>query len=63
MTLKDNVLFGKKCVDAKYQQVLDACAMTPDLKILPGGDQTEIGEKVLVLKCYILSYVLFVWSR
>ena len=29
----------------KYQQVLDACALVPDLKMLPGGDQTEIGEK------------------
>ena len=29
----------------RYQQVLDGCALLPDLKMLPGGDQTEIGEK------------------
>lgn len=28
-----------------YQKVVEACALLPDLKILPGGDQTEIGEK------------------
>ena len=28
-----------------YQQVISACALTPDLEILSGGDQTEIGEK------------------
>lgn len=30
---------------AYYHKVLEACALVPDLKILPGGDQTEIGEK------------------
>ena len=44
--LKDNVLFGKNSDDVKYQRTIDACALGPDLEILPGGDQTEIGEKV-----------------
>jgi hypothetical protein len=29
-----------------YPRVLDACALLPDLEILAGGDETEIGEKV-----------------
>ena len=29
----------------RYQQVLEGCALIPDLQMLPGGDQTEIGEK------------------
>ena len=45
-TLKNNILFNKKLNDRAYQRVLDACALNPDLKILPGGDMTEIGEKV-----------------
>ena len=28
-----------------YDNVIDACALKSDLKILPGGDSTEIGEK------------------
>ena len=28
-----------------YSRVIDACALTPDLEMLPAGDQTEIGEK------------------
>ena len=28
-----------------WQQVLEACAMLPDLAMLPAGDATEIGEK------------------
>ena len=46
MTLRDNILFGKPYHEKKYRKVLDACALLPDLKILTGGDMTEIGEKV-----------------
>ncbi len=28
-----------------YEKVIEACALKPDLEILTGGDQTEIGEK------------------
>ena len=28
----------------RYEQVLKACALLPDLELLPAGDQTEIGE-------------------
>ncbi|XP_071419361.1 ATP-binding cassette sub-family C member 2 isoform X2 [Pithys albifrons albifrons] len=44
-TLKDNILFGSDLDEARYQQVLKACALLPDLELLPAGDQTEIGEK------------------
>ncbi|XP_027033322.1 ATP-binding cassette sub-family C member 3 isoform X2 [Tachysurus fulvidraco] len=44
-TLRDNILFGRPYIEDKYRRVMDACALTPDLDILPGGDQTEIGEK------------------
>ncbi|XP_050979759.1 ATP-binding cassette sub-family C member 3 isoform X2 [Labeo rohita] len=44
-TLRDNILFGRPYVEQKYRSVLEACALTPDLEVLPGGDQTEIGEK------------------
>uniref|UniRef100_A0A3B1IQA1 ATP binding cassette subfamily C member 3 n=1 Tax=Astyanax mexicanus TaxID=7994 RepID=A0A3B1IQA1_ASTMX len=44
-TLRDNILFGRPYVEQKYRCVLEACALTPDLEVLPGGDLTEIGEK------------------
>ena len=46
-TLRDNILFSKPYTHSLYQKTLSACAMTEDLKILPGGDHTEIGEKVI----------------
>lgn len=45
VTLKENILFGAPLEDRKYNRVIHACALKPDLDILPGGDETEIGEK------------------
>ncbi|OXA43509.1 multidrug resistance-associated protein 1 [Folsomia candida] len=44
-TLRDNILFGKPFDPVRYDKVIDACALRPDLEILPAGDKTEIGEK------------------
>lgn len=45
--MRDNIIFGKKeDSETIYQDVIEACALTPDLQILPGGDKTEVGEKV-----------------
>ncbi|XP_022105344.1 ATP-binding cassette sub-family C member 9-like [Acanthaster planci] len=44
-TFQGNVLFGKELDTKKYKKTIDVCALKPDIEILPGGDQTEIGEK------------------
>lgn len=44
-SVRNNVLFGKDYDETWYNQVIDACALAPDLEILPNGDQTEIGER------------------
>ena len=44
-TLKNNILFGKEFDRQRYEHTLKICQLVPDLKILPGGDQTEIGER------------------
>ncbi len=36
---QDNITFGKKYNDNLYKRVLEACALTPDLKMLPAGDK------------------------
>uniref|UniRef100_A0A4W4H9B9 ABC-type glutathione-S-conjugate transporter n=1 Tax=Electrophorus electricus TaxID=8005 RepID=A0A4W4H9B9_ELEEL len=48
-TVQDNVLFGWDRKKSWYHRVLEACALLPDLDILPAGDATEIGEKGLNL--------------
>lgn len=48
-TLKNNIMFNKVNNQDKYQKVIEACALEPDLKTLEMGDQSEIGEKGLNL--------------
>ena len=45
LTVRDNILFGKSYEPNRYDKVLDACALTPDLHLLAAADFTEIGEK------------------
>lgn len=46
MTLRDNILFGQPMDQERYEKVLDACALRPDLEQLgESGDLTEIGER------------------
>ncbi|XP_076279079.1 sulfonylurea receptor [Lasioglossum baleicum] len=44
-TLRDNILFGSAYKPRRYRSVLKACALLPDVDILPGHDLTQIGEK------------------
>ena len=44
-TLRDNILFGSSYRPQRYRRVLRACALQPDVDILPGRDLTRIGEK------------------
>ncbi|XP_020571516.1 ABC transporter C family member 3-like [Phalaenopsis equestris] len=44
-TIESNILFGKEMNRDKYQCVIEACALTKDLKMLPFMDKTIIGER------------------
>jgi ABC-type multidrug transport system fused ATPase/permease subunit len=44
-TLRDNITFGQRQDEDKYQETLKRCALLPDLSVLPAGDMTEIGER------------------
>ena len=46
-SLQDNILMGLPLNTDRYDQVLQACALLPDLELLPAGDQTEIGKTLL----------------
>ncbi|MBN3317851.1 MRP7 protein, partial [Atractosteus spatula] len=48
-SIRDNILFGREHSARLYQAVLEACALTDDLNILPSGDLTEVGENGVTL--------------
>jgi ABC-type multidrug transport system fused ATPase/permease subunit len=44
-SVRENIIFGKEYKSGWYNKVIDACALRPDLEMLPNGDKTEIGER------------------
>ncbi|KAJ7070796.1 P-loop containing nucleoside triphosphate hydrolase protein [Mycena amicta] len=50
-TIRDNIVFGASFGfdEARYQGVIEACALVRDLKIFEAGDLTEIGERGVTL--------------
>lgn len=44
-TIQDNILFGSPMNRTKYEDILQRCALEPDLAQMEFGDQTEIGER------------------
>lgn len=44
-SVRANIIFGKTFKRSWYNEVVDACALRPDLDMLPHGDATEIGER------------------
>ncbi|ODV84224.1 hypothetical protein CANARDRAFT_8901 [[Candida] arabinofermentans NRRL YB-2248] len=48
-TIKENILFGCTYDPIFYEKTIRACALTPDLSVLPDGDSTQVGEKGISL--------------
>ena len=48
-SFKENIIFGHRWDHHFYERTLHACALTEDLKTLPDGDQTEVGERGISL--------------
>ncbi|XP_064301990.1 ATP-binding cassette sub-family C member 10 isoform X5 [Phalacrocorax carbo] len=48
-TVRENILFGREYDARLYEEVVEACALSEDLNILPAGDQTEVGENGVTL--------------
>ncbi|XP_068938922.1 ATP-binding cassette sub-family C member 12 isoform X3 [Petaurus breviceps papuanus] len=47
--MRENILFGEKFDSQRYQHAVKVCGLQQDLKNLPYGDLTEIGERGLNL--------------
>ncbi|MCJ1423071.1 hypothetical protein MMC29_000952 [Sticta canariensis] len=44
-TIRDNILFGSPWDGERYSKVVNACALEKDIKTLPSGDQSIVGDK------------------
>ena len=45
LSYSDPVTIQHLILEAVWRRVIEACAMGPDLELLPAGDASEIGEK------------------
>ncbi|KAI9592802.1 P-loop containing nucleoside triphosphate hydrolase protein [Syncephalis fuscata] len=48
-TVRENILFEKPYDSERYEKIIWACALEEDLKLLPHGDATFIGERGITL--------------
>ena len=48
-TIRENILFGESYDEAKYINIIEACALTEDIQEFPDRDQTVVGERGEVL--------------
>ncbi|CAE7245513.1 ABCC2, partial [Symbiodinium pilosum] len=44
-TVQDNITFGKRYNEEKFEKVVDVCSLRPDLDLLQDGQSTIIGER------------------
>jgi ABC-type iron transport system FetAB ATPase subunit len=57
-SLRDNILFQAPYDEARYNDVINACALNQDLAELPAGDMTELGERGINLSGGALGIML-----
>ena len=56
LSIKDNILFGSVMDEERYDQVIECCALKPDLEILEDGDMTEIGARFVPMPCQFWDF-------
>ncbi|KAG5894560.1 hypothetical protein JTB14_021542 [Gonioctena quinquepunctata] len=48
-SVRQNILFGQKYVQKKYEEVVRVCALQRDFTLFPHGDRTLVGERGVAL--------------
>ncbi|XP_076324296.1 LOW QUALITY PROTEIN: ATP-binding cassette sub-family C member 5-like [Tachypleus tridentatus] len=48
-SIRENILFGLPFLSKRYYEAVYCCSLTEDIAALPGGDETEVGERGVTL--------------
>ena len=48
-SVRQNILFGRKMDQHRYEQVVKVCQLKRDFRLLPYGDKTIVGERGISL--------------
>lgn len=60
-SLKDGVIFDNPVDEKRYNDVINACALQPDIESFTGGDNTEIGENVNTRAHFVFANFKFLF--
>ncbi|KAJ3844077.1 P-loop containing nucleoside triphosphate hydrolase protein [Lentinula raphanica] len=61
-TIRNNILFGSRFDEERYNNVLSQCGLLRDLSLFEAGDMTEIGEKGINLRFARVTLARAVYS-
>lgn len=56
-SVKQNILFELPEEKERYDEIIEACALGPDLQQLPSRDDTELGERGINLSGMFIVHV------
>ena len=62
-SLRDNILFGLDYNEERYNSVMDACCLWPDIAELEAGDLSEIGERGVNLSGGEQLFIFLIYPR
>ena len=48
-TVRENIVFGLPFIEEKYNKIVEVCDLGKDITSFPKGDQTEIGQRGVIL--------------
>ena len=48
-TVRENIIFGMPFIEEKYNRIIEVCDLRKDLTTFPKHDQTEIGQRGVIL--------------
>ncbi|KAJ1309716.1 hypothetical protein OPQ81_006481 [Rhizoctonia solani] len=54
-TIRENIIFGAEFEETRYKKVISQCGLERDLTLFDAGDQTEVGEKEIIILDDVLS--------
>ena len=54
-TIRENICFGRPFDSEKYWKAVHDACLDADLDVLPNGDMTEVGERVMNLISFFLQ--------
>ena len=58
-TIKENILFGNRYDEQRYNDVVECCALYPDLNILEDGDETLVGDRWVLMRLHGVLFTLY----